>query len=533
MRLLLLATTMLLLPGPAAGLVSARWDFPIDAQQVRNGPDPDGSTGSPGTGFGHFAFDADTATLHYTISWHDLEADLTKLHVHGPATPDQSNPNHLFEIFNTVQDVLDAEVDPRSDSFTGSIVLDDTATECAGLDSGTQLVAASDTLPCLLEARAYVNVHTEAFPVGEIRGNVVTGPALLVWSFPISEDQVRNGSEPDGSTDSLASGEGVFRYDVASGLLFYRIGWDGLEGDLTKLHVHGPAGPEQSNPNHLIEIFNSVQDVIDAGVDPRTGFVEGQIALDVLGTECTNEAATPTLASRGALACFLEDRAYVNVHTTIDPTGEIRGNLRLVPHPYTWIFPISEDQVKNGNEPDGSTDSPATGEGVLRYDTATGELAYEISWRGLEGGLTKLHVHGPADPQASNPNHLFEIFNTLQEIEDAGVDRFADTVFGSIQLERGAAACTDEPGMATEAAPGALPCFLEERAYVNVHTEVDPTGEIRGNLLLVPEPRGWLSGLSALLAVAYGRRRRARSATAASAAHASVPLDGWGTRWNV
>jgi hypothetical protein len=686
MRLLLLLMTSALLSSPAGALVSQRWDFPITEQQIRNGPEPDGSTESGASGFAHFAFDADTATLHYTITWRDLEGDLTKLHVHGPATPGQSNPNHLFEIFNSLQDVLDAEVDPRSDSFTGSIVLDDTATECTGLSSGTQEMAAADTLPCLLEGLAYVNVHTMVFPVGEIRGNVVlqpdvivwafdhgeeqvrngtepdgstnspgsgrgsfryelvsgtlrytitwadlegdltklhvhgpagpnegnpnhlfeifnsvqdvvdagadprngsftgrialdpaatecteeagtalvaapgtlsclledrayvnvhtqvdpmgeirgnvqTQPVLLAWSFSISEDQVRNGTEPDGSTDSVGTGEGVLRYDVESGLLHYRIGWKDLEGDLTKLHIHGPAGREESNPNHLIEIFNSVQDVIDAGVDPRSDFVEGQIVLGVRETECGQEAALPNVAAPGTLPCFLEDRAYVNVHTMVDPTGEIRGNLQLVPHPYTWVFPISEDQVKNGNEADGSTNSPAAGEGVLRYDAGTQELAYEISWQGLEGGLTKLHVHGPAEAETSNANHLFEIFNTVQEIQDAGVDRFADTVFGSIQLERSTAACTDEPGTATVSAPGAFPCFLEERAYVNVHTEVDPTGEIRGNLLLVPEPSGWLLRLAALLATAYAVRLRASRATATSAT--SAPLEGSGRRRKV
>jgi hypothetical protein len=223
----------------------------------------------------------------------------------------------------------------------------------------------------------------------------------------------------------------------------------------------------------------------------------------------------------------------VNVHTQVDPTGEIRGNLRLVPHPYTWTFPVSEDQVKNGTEPDGSTDSPGTGEGIFRYDAGTETLDYEISWRDLEGGLIELHVHGPAEAEVSNPNHLFEIFNTVQNILDAGLDRFEDTVSGSIQLDRSAATCTDEPGDTTVAAPGAFVCFVEERAYVNVHTEVDPTGEIRGNLRLVPEPGGWLVQLPALLAAAGARRLRARSFTRArapSAASTSRRGDGSGSR---
>ena len=86
MRLLLLTTlTTALLSSPTFAAVSARWDFPIDEGQVRNGPEPDGSTQSAASGFAHCAFDADTSVLLYTVSWQGLQGDLTQLHVHGPA----------------------------------------------------------------------------------------------------------------------------------------------------------------------------------------------------------------------------------------------------------------------------------------------------------------------------------------------------------------------------------------------------------------------------------------------------------------
>ena len=465
---------------PAAAQVQ-RWDFRIDASQVRNGDGPGGTTDSPGTGFGHFVYDPATSAMHYTISWSGLQGDLTGLYVNGPAGPDESTSSHLLAIFDSELSIQLAGVDRRNDSWSASFPVDDTATTCSEMDP----------FPCYLEDRAYVSVETTADPTGEIRGHFVSGPPLLVWRFASSEDQVKNGDEPDGSTNSPGSGDNTLRVDVAAGQLHYRIGWRDLEGDLTKLHVHGPAGPDESNPLHLFEIFDSVQEILDAMLDPRNDDVEGSFPIDVLDTECS--ATKP-------LPCLLEERAYVNVHSQVDPTGEIRGNAVLIPHPYVWEFPISEDQVKNGNEPDGSTNSPASGHGLFEYDAFTETMSYEISWDGLEGDLTKLHVHGPAGPEESTPAHLFEIFDTVQEILDAGLDRTSDTTSLSVPLALGAVACTELD---------ALPCYLEERGYVNVHTTVDPTGEIRGNLRLVPEP---LHGPGAALVglAALGRRRARR-----------------------
>ena len=44
-----------------------------------------------------FVYDAKSELLFYTISWQDLEDPLHKLHLHGPATAADSNPNHLIQ----------------------------------------------------------------------------------------------------------------------------------------------------------------------------------------------------------------------------------------------------------------------------------------------------------------------------------------------------------------------------------------------------------------------------------------------------
>ena len=71
-------------------------------------------------------------------------------------------------------------------------------------------------------------------------------------------------------------------------------------------------------------------------------------------------------------------------------------------------FPIDESQVKNGPEPDGSTNSPATGQGHLEYDSQSKEFKIRIEFEGLAGDLSKLHVHGPSKSNRSTPRHVIE-----------------------------------------------------------------------------------------------------------------------------
>lgn len=146
---------------------------------------------------------------------------------------------------------------------------------------------------------------------------------------------------------------------------------------------------------------------------------------------------------------------------------------------YVWEQTATEDQVKNAGTEDGSTDSAATGDSTLTYDTETRILTYDVAWDSLENQLTKIHVHGPAGPDSSNPAHLFNVFPEETDVLASGVDRFTDSTqdegkFKNFVLD------TRSPfnhGVA-------LSFLLQERGYVNIHSSGFPMGEIRGNLVL-------------------------------------------------
>ncbi|MBD14101.1 MAG: hypothetical protein CMJ72_02925 [Planctomycetaceae bacterium] len=159
----------------------------------------------------------------------------------------------------------------------------------------------------------------------------------------------------------------------------------------------------------------------------------------------------------------------------------------------TWDFLIDEQQVKNNSdEPDGSTNSPATGTGYFEYNTATNVISYSVSWSNLFGALTKLHVHGPATANTSNPQHLIEIFGPpdIPNTVDLHTDVWTDSHPLLALQQPGINPMTGQPyDLLT---PETILSIMESgEAYINVHTTTFGTGEIRGNLGLpetIPEP---------------------------------------------
>jgi len=96
--------------------------------------------------------------------------------------------------------------------------------------------------------------------------------------------------------------------------------------------------------------------------------------------------------------------------------------------------------------------SNATGTADIDYDPASKKLSWKLTYSGLTGPATAAHFHGPAAPGAN-----------------AGVKvPIPNTASGS----EGSATLTDE--QAADLTAG--------KYYVNVHTEANKGGEIRGQV---------------------------------------------------
>jgi hypothetical protein len=173
----MLVLAVFVLAGSAAA-DTYTWEMDASEDQIRNcsgNPSPpkpcdtnDNSTDSTATGHAEISYDTDTGTLTYTVSWTDMEELLSAIHMHGPAGPDESNPAHLWDIFSTEQDVIDAGVDRTTDSVNDSVQLADLV-----IGFGTGAFDAATTLRYMVRERGYVNVHSQGWPMGEIRAHYV------------------------------------------------------------------------------------------------------------------------------------------------------------------------------------------------------------------------------------------------------------------------------------------------------------------------------------------------------------------------
>jgi hypothetical protein len=99
------------------------------------------------------------------------------------------------------------------------------------------------------------------------------------------------------------------------------------------------------------------------------------------------------------------------------------------------------------------TKSTGSGEATASLDTATHELTYDVTFKGLEGDATAAHIHGPAEAG-----------------KNAGV-----------VLPLGSAPKSPMHGTA-KLTPEQEKELTAGMYYVNVHTKDNPGGAIRGQL---------------------------------------------------
>jgi hypothetical protein len=131
----------------------------------------------------------------------------------------------------------------------------------------------------------------------------------------------------------------------------------------------------------------------------------------------------------------------------------------------------------------GPNASPGSGIGTVVLNLAQTQITVDENWSGLLAPATASHIHGPGGA-GTNAAVLFPF---------AGVP---------------AATAGAIPEQTFAITPTQVSYLLSGYLYMNVHTSVFPGGEIRGQLLLVPEPNTCaLLGLG-LAGVALGRRRK-------------------------
>lgn len=110
-----------------------------------------------------------------------------------------------------------------------------------------------------------------------------------------------SGAQEVPAVTTTGTGTLTGEYDGDDNKLEYKIEWQNLSGTVTQAHIHGPALPGV-NGGVLIPLT-----IVTNGI---SGKLEGEVSL-------------PDSVEN----FLLQGKLYYNLHTTLNPSGEIRGQV--------------------------------------------------------------------------------------------------------------------------------------------------------------------------------------------------------------
>jgi plastocyanin len=347
------------------------------------------------TGSGLFRLEGNVFT--FNIWYENLSGPASAAHIHGPA-----NAAEAAGI------VIDLE------PFNGA------GFDIQGSLSG-QVLLTHEQKAMLLAGRTYINVHTQAHPGGEIRGQV----APVLYQIRLSGDKER-----PNPVDSPGFGFGNLLL-VGNDLVFH-IDYFDLTEPASAAHIHGPAGVDAA-AEVLVGLENHAPDGFGS-----SGTLSGRVSL-----------------SPEQLAWLIDGQTYINLHTPTHAPGEIRGQIV----PQILGTPLTASLSGDAERPDPIV-TDAHGTGIFRLE---GELlTFNIRYESLGGPATAAHIHGPASADSAA--------GILIDLTPHNGDGFgiSGILSGQIRIS----------GEQRDT-------MLEGMTYVNVHTQAYPGGEIRGQIVPV------------------------------------------------
>jgi ABC-type multidrug transport system permease subunit len=168
----------------------------------------------------------------------------------------------------------------------------------------------------------------------------------------------------------------------------------------------------------------------------------------------------------------------------------------------------------SGSAEDPPNASPGTGTTQMIYDDVAHSLWIHISFSGLAGNTTAAHIHRTLVPLTGNG----PVMTTVPTFAGFPLGVSSGTYETVLDLT---SATSFNPAfiLATGsifAAESELALALKEgRAYLNIHTNVAPGGEIRSFLTPVPEPESWALMIGGFALAGSALRRRYRVTVAA------------------
>ena len=331
-----------------------------------------------------------------------------------------------------------AHIHQGSAGQNGGVELVLNATLSEGLSEGifevatNTLVLSTEQQTLLAERKLYVNVHSEDYGAGELRGQLVDAASEVYTATMFGSNQ-----NPSIMTDAKGS---VVVELIGDTALVVSGSFDNLSSSYTNSHIHqalaGTGGGVVIPLNPTI------------AADGLSG--------EFLASENTFDIDADQLAS-------LQGEAwYVNIHSSNFPAGEIRGQITL-----------SATARMRGHLTGMNEIAPVvtTGNGKIAVALRDSVLTLSGSFSGLESNIAAAHIH-----MGMTGRNGPVIFPLTYETSD-------DNRSGSFQA-------TDNSFIVKG---DTLAALLGRALYVNIHTADHPGGAIRAQI--VPESQYFFNAL--------------------------------------
>ncbi|MDG9671200.1 CHRD domain-containing protein [Hahella sp. CR1] len=296
------------------------------------------------------------------------------------------------------------------------------------LPSGTKLSnLPGASLNLLLSGGWYFNVHTDKNPKGQLRGQIIPGDIQAVRIALEGAQEV-----PPVTTPAAADIEsiGYFTVDTDDGRIWANIQNIGFQG--TAAHVHSNFAGANGD---VVIALNDVS--ADQGLEPGVFFSSAPGAV---------AANLPKLLNGGY---------YLNVHSEANPSGEVRGQILPKNVQTSRLLLQGEQEVPPVAAPAAES---AYGIGYVTVRSDLPKVWVNLQNHGFNA--TAAHLH--SEFAGANGDIVFALNDISADLEQAEGTSFSKVV---------------------EMDQSQLAKFLNGGLYLNTHSEANPSGEARGQIL--------------------------------------------------